>query len=207
VELAKSYDVKPTLFVTHQSIEIEKRIHEEDYEFGLHPNFENLLAGKNDKGNNSIEVIENLKKLYKKTNLIRSHSLTSSGRLKKIFHDSGFEIESSVLFFNTNTVPLPWREPTGIIQVPIVWEDDVWFGSDNRSIKEPLIRNDCLNVFTFHPIHLYLNTSSIKEYDSSKIFINDENELKKRRSKDMGTRDYYCLLMDKIFPFKCRKNE
>lgn len=193
LELAKRVGIRPTLFLTHHSPLCQEIFAEQKFEFGLHPNFEKLLSGDDSNGRNAGEVIDRLNQFFPGIKVIRSHSLTTSSRLKAIFKKNNFEIESSFVTQQTGkTFPNFWDEWTGLRQVPITWEDDVWFSSNKSqtgfSIKE-IVRKDVLNVLTFHPIHLYLNTVDQAHYERSKPWIADSaNLIKCRLKSDIGVR-------------------
>ena len=194
--LAHKLGIKPTLFLTHDSPLLKKIFRENNYEFGLHPNFEKLLNGDASNGRNSVEVLKKLTQCYSGIKIIRSHSLTTSSRLKALFQKNGFLIESSFISHGTKKkFPNFWKEYSGLLHVPITWEDDVWFTLND---KDPIIhlpkilQSEKLNVLTFHPIHLYLNTTDIRHYEKSRKFLNNPEELiKLRDTKNIGVRSIF----------------
>ena len=196
LKLAYECGVNPTLFLTHQSPLLEKIFKEEKYEFGLHPNFEKLLDGDNSNGSNSADVLDRLIKHFPNVDIVRSHSLTTSSRLKALFKSKNFSFESSFITHGTNgKFPNFWREWNDMVHVPITWEDDVWFtleGSEISAHPSNVLRPDMLNVLTFHPVHLFLNTTDEAHYNSSReVFSEPEKLIKLRKDKEFGVRDIF----------------
>lgn len=181
LSLANEYGVNPALFITHDSPRVRKIFEEGQNEFGLHPNFERLLEGCDANGENSELVLERLTSKFPNLKLIRSHSLTTSSRLKMLFKNYGFLIESSFITHGTNVdFPKFWIDFFGLTQVPITWEDDLWFASNkyyDNPITSEILRPETINVLTFHPIHIYLNTVSSMHYLKAKSFQHDERVL------------------------------
>jgi hypothetical protein len=187
LNLAKEYGVNPALFVTHESPFIKKIFKEEKNEFGLHPNFERLLEGCDANGENSELVLERLTNKFPNLKLVRSHSLTTSSRLKMLFKKHGLLIESSFITHGSNVdFPKFWIDYFGLTQVPITWEDDLWFTSKkyyDNPITSEILRLDTINVLTFHPIHIYLNTINNNHYLKAKDFQHDEGVLINHRTE------------------------
>ena len=196
LSLAKDVGIDPTVFLTHNSPLQRNIFQKNEYEFGLHPNFEKLLSGDSSNGENSVNVLGRLTHLFPGLDIIRSHCLTTSSRLKSLFHQNNFLIESSLVTHGTNKqFPKLWQEWTGLVHVPITWEDDVWF-SLNEGYTNPctskVLQLDTLNVLTFHPIHIYLNTTDALHYEQAKEFINDPDKLIKfRRTSKIGVRSIF----------------
>lgn len=196
LNLAYKFGIYPTLFLTHNSPFINKIYSEQKHEFGLHPNFERLLDGSDSNGENSQIVLSNLIDHFPNLKLVRSHSLTTSSRLKSLFKENGFLIESSFITHGTNEkFPKFWRDWSGLAHVPITWEDDVWFSLGENyedPIKAKIIDSTSLNILTFHPIHLYLNTTNVDHYLRSKRFQNDPDLLIGQRARgEVGVRSVF----------------
>ena len=203
LQLASELGVRPTLFLTHNSALIRNLFSEGQYEFGLHPNFERLLNGDSGNGLDAPDVLQRLMHEFPGVDVVRSHSLTTSSRLKALFKRNKFSIESSFITHGTNNIfPNFWYESSGMLHVPITWEDDVWFtleeGETNGNASK-ILRFDKLNVLTFHPIHLYLNTTDVAHYNASREFINNPDELSKRRKNgEFGVRTIFSNIANKL---------
>ncbi|BCB21370.1 hypothetical protein OCUBac02_42640 [Bosea sp. ANAM02] len=92
----------------------------------------------------------------------------------------------------------PWIDFTGIVQVPIRWEDDVHLL--DPTIGEPVAHLGKITPLTvdFHPIHLFLNTTSIAEYEHSRPIAQDPVVLRERRRApgSGGSRDHFLNLLE-----------
>ncbi len=194
--LASECGIKPTIFLTHESPLIHKIFKEKKYEFGLHPNFEKLLNGDDSNGLDAADVLNRLIHPFPNVDIVRSHCLTTSSRLKALFRSNNFSVESSFITHGTKRkFPNFWTEWTGITHVPITWEDDAWFTLEEGEIgarSSSILQFDMLNVLTFHPIHLFLNTTDAVHYNASKEFINNPKELIKfRKTEEFGVRKIF----------------
>jgi len=200
LSLLKKSSLKATFFATHYSPSLQEAEACNDVSIGLHPNFEKLLVGDVSNGKNSAEVLERLIRLYPAARFVRSHCLTSSSRLKQLFFDTGFVVESSTILQDVTTIPLPWKEFCGLTQVPITWEDDVWLSKRKESESGWIgaIRQDALNVINFHPIHIYLNSSNLDLYESTREYHRDSERLISFRSVDFGVRDVFLEVLAEL---------
>ena len=69
----------------------------------------------------------------------------------------------------------PFWVVKGIVELPIFCGDLAylsWRGS-NVSLDTMAMEDDGLRIFTFHPIHVFLNTESIEHYERAKAFYHD----------------------------------
>lgn len=198
-ELLKDYDLKYTIFLTHQSEFLNKIFNEKNISFGLHPNFDNLLNGNFSNGETANEVLEKLIDIYPGCNVIRSHTLTRSSRLSQLFKSKNFSVESNYLMHNLDNIPLPWLDFTGMIQAPISWEDDCWLAQPYsiNGIKD-IIKQNQLNIINIHPIHVYLNSNNINHYNSCRDKHRDSNELINFRYKGFGVRSILIDLLENL---------
>ena len=87
-----------------------------------------------------------------------------------------------------------------IIRLPYNWEDDVHFmyKNDFSNFGLDLVKK-CLNVFDFHPIHVFLNTDTESTYINAKEYYHNPDQLVKcRNTTNTGTRDALIRLLKKI---------
>lgn len=166
-EIVASHGVAATWFVTHPTPVLRDIAATPRQELGIHPNFNPLLegAGKGDPAG----IISRLREIVPDPSSVRSHSLTRSSRLASLFHAHGLTHESNYLLPPSLGEALrPWRDFFGLVQVPIRWEDDVRLL--DASLGEPVEHHGRLSplVVDFHPIHVFLNTTSIVEYKAAR---------------------------------------
>jgi hypothetical protein len=117
--------------------------------------------------------------------------------LFETFRDFGFEYEA-----NTNLPYWENIEPytlwNGLVKVLHNFEDDVHY-MYGHSFEDAIIDlfSDKLNVFSMHPIHIFLNTECAATYTVAKKHYKDPKELLKfRNTKKQGTRDLLIKLLE-----------
>lgn len=189
--LFEAHQVKCTLFVTHES-EVIKQCNRDLFEIAIHPNFNNKLFANDQR--TPAEIVKELLDIYPETVGVRSHSMTQSSVLLKLFADAGLQYDSNQ-FLPYQPVK-PYKCWTGLTRIPYNWEDDVHFTYGYSFEKDGFADDEGLRIYDFHPIHVFLNTDSIKRYENAKVFYHQVLELKKFvNNKEFGTRD---LLMKKL---------
>lgn len=187
--------VAATWFVTHATSVLADIRATPGQELGLHPNFNPLLEGADGSAKDTLQKIH---AVVPEARSVRSHSLTRSSRLAAMFREQGMTHESNYF------VPpcageriAPWRDFTGLLQVPIRWEDDVRLL--DPTIGEPSHHLGKLLPLTvdFHPIHVFLNTTTMTEYNDAKPFSRDPVSLlaRRRAAGSGGSRDRLIALL------------
>jgi hypothetical protein len=137
---------------------------------------------------------------------IRSHCLTSSSRLTQLFAANGLTHESNLLLPPTRGPDLmPWTDVHGLVQVPIRWEDDIRLL--DASLGEPASWVGKLDLLTvdFHPIHLFLNSVDLADYEDARADFGDPARLlgRRRPAGSGGCRDRFQALMQKAAAIDC----
>lgn len=162
-------NIRSTWFVTHDSPSIRKIIEMKDlFEIGLHPNF----LPTSTHGKNEDEVMNYFSKFIPNTKLIRTHALfQSTVLLRNLIQNYKIEIDVSLLLPHTvnlepHYVYLGENLPK-LIRVPYFWEDDIEMYNPKKSWNlDPTWFNlKGLKIFDFHPIHIYLNSNDMKNYE------------------------------------------
>ena len=94
----------------------------------------------------------------------------------------------------------PFMKYPGILEIPISFEDDLYFSNPSKTFKinELHLNPKKLFIFNFHPIHIYLNTNSMQHYQKSKMYSHNSDKLKLCRSNKRGTRDLLIELLEYI---------
>ena len=163
----KNYNLKATFFVTHKS-KLINSLDKKNYEVSLHPNFL-----KNNKLDFSHFLY--LKRKYPKSLGMRSHKLFFSSELLPKLEKQNIFYESNI-FLNNHSNLHPVKRSNKIISIPFNWSDDKhieinkYFNINSFPIKN----NYGLNVFNFHPIHIFLNTKNLNHYLKSKKYFNSK---------------------------------
>lgn len=194
VELFNRYEVPCTLFATHRS-EALLECDRSRFEIGLHPNFNSLLRGE---GGDPDCILDELIAYYPKARAIRSHSLTQNGWLLTKFKEKGMLYELNH-FLPYHSPIKPFMLWCGLLRIPFNWEDDYHFALnysfDNSRID---LNSTGLNIFNFHPIHVYLNSERIDRFLAVKQNMADIDLLLQHRNKGpvKGTRDILVDLLE-----------
>lgn len=201
IDLVEKADVSCTWFVTHRTPLLERLRANPKFELGIHPNFNWLLAGDYRNGYDVREVVERLLEIVPEAKSVRSHSMMQSSVILEIFAELGLSHDVNCFIPTIVHVETkPWRLWSGMVRVPYHWEDDLTCLYMDRQIIVPGI-NDTLErnsfcTFDFHPIHIFLNTESIRRYKVAKAFYHDPESLVAYRNPGRGTRTWFIELLD-----------
>lgn len=166
----KAAHIKATFFATHES-QLLADLDEAQFEVGLHPNFNNANG-------NYSEPIETLKRLYPQAKGGRSHSLFVSSHILQLYVDYGLKYESNI-FLQLHEGLHPVTRFEDFISIPFYWSDDKHislrtpFELEHLSLETP-----GLKVLNFHPMHVFMNTSSDEHYESYKAHYQNPARLK-----------------------------
>ncbi len=191
VGLLEEYGVAGTFFATHRSALLETLARGGRHEVGIHPNFNPLLTGK---VGDYKHVMDELLGMYPGAVGMRSHSLAHSCPILIYAMEKGIRYDSNIYVpFGKNVTPFDYF---GLTRIPYNWEDDgQWFArrdftDSGVDLKAPM------NVFSFHPIHVYLNTATQEMYDDAKhLYQLPEQLIQRRNTRTAGTRDLLVQLL------------
>lgn len=194
--LVSKYSVETTWFVTHETDMLRMLILDKRVELGVHPNFNDLIAGKVGEGETSNLVIRKSRELVPTATAIRSHSLTQSERLVDQFLDNGFErICNLFIPYQYNMQVSPYYLWRNAIIVPHRFQDNASLRI-SENLPESQSLNVGLHVFDFHPIHVFLNTESLDRYERTRPIHQNPKELIKHRYAGYGTRNRLIQLLE-----------
>jgi len=187
--------VKATWYVTHQSPILETLRSNKLFELGIHPNF--LISST--QGDSLRSVLTNLKKIVPEATTVRTHSLIQSIPLISEFHKFGIENDVSVLLPRTNGLSPHFSKYFKLIRFPYYWQDDIAMAEEeNWEISSIDYQENGLKIFDFHPIHIYLNSKTMMNYniikESNLSLLTPKNAEKFINKNSSGT----FTLFDKI---------
>lgn len=180
------YGINVTFFCTHKiNLESIKK-----HELAIHPNF---IKGKADQ-----DTIQELMEIYPGAKGSRSHGLYLHGGLFDVYNKYGLEYDSNYFLPDHNVNP--FFIVNGIVELPMIFTDDALHLVNSKSydIKKYLEERKGLKIFTFHPIHVFLNTKTDAEYQRAKPYLQKPTMLKKFRNRDKGTNDILIELLDYV---------
>ncbi len=198
--------VKATWFATHQSPSIENLISEKDlFEVGVHPNF---FHGSS-QGGDPREVMTTLKQWFPDAQIVRAHSLYQSEKhLQMMCEEFNIKIDCSIFLKDTdNVTPHTIRyseKGEALVRVPHVFQDNMHI-LDNLGVSKlkKKFMKPGLKVLNFHPVHLVLNSSSLRNYNLIKeSYV--INKLKKENiqqyiEKKDGVLSFYKEIINELY--------
>lgn len=192
LNLFAKHNVACTIFATHDT-PVLKNLNDSLFEIAIHPNFNpNLLNGK---GKDARQIVLELMEIFPDAKGVRSHSMTQSTPLLGVFSECKLNYDSNHFLPYWPDIR-PFRLWNGLVRMPYNWEDDIHFLYGNSFDDSKISLNNNLNIFDFHPIHLFLNTDCEQTYLNAKPFGNHVEELKKYENKNKsGSRDLLIQLM------------
>lgn len=166
LELLKQYNVKATFFATHDS-QLLKSLTAEQFEIGLHPNFSPTGKEFND------TALDELKCLYPQAVGTRSHTLLFGSRVLEQCHKNELRYESNI-YLHKHLNLHPVIRSRHVLSIPFNWSDDkhIELQSPYELSSLPDLDNPGLNVFNFHPVHVFLNTEDYSRYENAKVEFN-----------------------------------
>ena len=203
-ELLIAKKVKATWFVTHQSAAIERLSkHEDLFELGIHPNF---MVGSSH-GSTPKEVLEHCLKVVPNAKSMRTHGLLdSTNQLREVLMYTNIEIDLSIYLQDYPKVEpfsYTWRNQK-ITRIPFIWEDDLLLERDNIKVEiEYLNGYTGFAIADFHPVHIYLNSHNMNNYNSLKSDVNDlknasKSVVEKYRSEQHGIGNLFQETVDQL---------
>lgn len=193
INLLNEEKIKATFFITNNSQIIKKLRENKLFEIGIHPNF----FPKSTQGSNENSILNNLKQIVPEAKSIRTHGLFQSTPLLKKFQEYGIENDLSLFLQNTPNIVPHYSKFFNLFRFPYFWEDDVAITEKiNWSFDDPMYHVNGLKIFNFHPIHVFLNSRYMENYENLKKDIglgqlNEENIKNYVNQSDVGVKSYF----------------
>lgn len=198
LEIVELAGVKATFFVTHNSPIIDWMRANDKIEIGLHPNFDPLLRGEG--AESARDILLRLTAALPGLKVLRSHAMTTSGRWLDVYREVGVTHLSNYLMFGDRNIH-PFRQLNGLIEAPVYFADDgmlyqrakdgVTFDVD----RDLGAASNGLQVYNFHPIHVFLNSESLDRYEAARPFAGVPESLRKMRFTGHGARTWLNSLL------------
>lgn len=168
-------EVKPTLFVTHESAVIESNFQSGHIERGIHPNF----LSNSSHGDSFREIIETCVKFAPESFGFRSHRLFDVTDITHMLkNDFGYKYVSNLgTVLQTNLFPI--LHESGLVHIPIFFEDGTHlYNHLDLNFKKylDLFTTPGIKVISFHPMNFVFNSPNM-------VFM--------RQIKDSLTREEY----------------
>lgn len=185
-----SFDVKPTLFLTHRSEAIAQHLALGKIEVGVHPNF---LPGSSH-GTDISSVIDHVLSIAPGSKCFRSHCFMDGTPIMLAMRQRGILYDSNSCEFLQSPLN-PVQHWSGVLRFPVFWEDDInWRvgrGWDFNDLKASFDRPG-LKIINVHPFNFALNIATQAEYDDLKHHAPNltRDVMLELRNKGSGTRSF-----------------
>lgn len=200
ISIFEKYSAKCTFFSTHHS-EVLASCNKKLFEVAVHPDFSRVFGGNSEKS--IYDILDEILDIHPNAQGIRTHHLIESIELLDTYAAKKLTYESSILLpYMDNLRPFTlWN---GLVRIPFNWEDDVhWSYGYSFDTVEFVQSDDELNIFNFHPIHIYLNTENKYRYYEAKKHYSHPAKLKSLKNNEIkGTRDFLILILEKCREMK-----
>lgn len=216
LDIIEKENVAATIFITHDTPLLGRMRENPNIELAVHPNF--VPYGESYPTNMTFleygrERLLKLKELVPEATTLRAHGLTQNTRLLDIIKEFGYQRESNLLLTLSSGLNIkPFYHWNGLLRVPYFWEDDIHCVEMQNGVYdswdfEPFIYSNCLKIFDFHPIHVFLNTEELWRYEKARDYFHNPGALADmQNTAQTGDRDFLLGLIDagkkKGFAFK-----
>ena len=190
VQLLEQYKINSTFFITNK-IDFSKL---KKHELAIHPYFKTVLSQEKVL-RKTLEILPS-----KKSKGIRSHTLYNNSNLIGSYKKYGIEYDSNFFIPNAKEPKPFFFEWTNVLEIPIFFIDNGYVFTNNKFILNKInLTNNGVKVFCFHPFHIFMNTSSNKEYNNlKKNYKNFEHLSTKRQLTKKGVRSLFIELLEFI---------
>ena len=184
LQLLADHGVDATLFMTNKT-----GVDTGNHEIALHPNYTSMDLERH--------FCERLNE-FPEAKGVRSHSLFFSERLRAIYHKYNMEYQSNQMMYGVPDIKPYMFSPTAL-EIPVFFMDTFNYTMTGESAAfnaDGILNNNGLKVFDFHPIHIFMNTSSFAHYDQFKQYYRDDKNLPEfKNTKIPGIRDWFIDLL------------
>jgi len=180
LKLLREAGAQAQFFLTHATPALE-RIRAEGHALGLHPNLLPHLRGASESG--AEETLARLHELAPEAKAVRSHGLVRGSWLSQLFLRRGFTHEANLYVpWRSGASCAPFEHPPGLVQVAHDWGDYSHVSSGGATALDDYLARPGPHVLTFHPIHLFLNSTTLAHYDQAKVHTKDGDRLAAERA-------------------------
>jgi hypothetical protein len=196
-DLLKKYHVKATWFATHASEQLRKVSELSGlFELGIHPNF---LRGSTH-GDTEEAVFRHLLNIIPEAKAMRTHSLYQSTPLLSSAIDYGIHVDLSLLLPRASHLQphALFFKAKRLIRLPTFWEDDVEMTNPMGCLdflKSNVVGIPGLKIFSFHPIHILLNSATLDSYEKLKkdgyLATKTLRQVEPYTNMSIGTRTFF----------------
>lgn len=198
--LLRQHRIRSTWFVTHASPAIDALADEPDlFELGIHPNF----LPSSSHGETHDEVLDYCRSIVPGAVSCRTHALAQSAPILDALIRHNVAIDVSLFLPDaTHLTPTLYHSACGdLFRTPFFWEDCCESHRERPrwELKEIDVDSPGLKIFSFHPMHLFLNSESMARYrrltgTHSPLSELDEDQLRPLVNQGLGARSLFLEL-------------
>ncbi len=162
--------VRATWFVTHDSRATRRLADEAElFEVGIHPNFHPGSSH----GSEMRGVLDHCLAIAPEARSMRTHGLWHSSHLiDTVVSHTPITCDVSLFVPGASNVrPLVYERPArDLVRLPYVWEDDYELERRYPDWQADRLTSSApgLKVLDFHPVHIFLNSTSMSGYEQVK---------------------------------------
>jgi peptidoglycan/xylan/chitin deacetylase (PgdA/CDA1 family) len=201
LDILEERSIGATFFATHKSPVLSRIRNNTLMELGIHPNFNKALSGEENKS--YLQIIDEILQVVPGAISERAHALTQNSLISLELKQRGIMYDLNVYIpLSANIAIKPFFAPSGILTVPFFFEDDVYFFPVPRlehSVEDYFAAN-CIKVFNFHPIHVFLNSNTRDVYERAKKLLNSDSStfalMKLKNTEKFGAGDFLLNIID-----------
>ena len=202
INLVEKNNIKSTLFITHETLLLEKLKNSKYFEIGIHPN---INEGSTQMGVDDDEKIRILCSYSGSSQSNKFHLLGYNFNALNLLKNNGIEFDCSMLYYGTPYLLPTYHADSNLVLAPYFWED-----GHSHSMKVKIsfnmvdIESPGLKIFNFHPLDLYFNTFGIEHRYSIKNLSNHVSDLTEESTQHLlnekiyGSRNYFLDLVNHI---------
>lgn len=198
LDLVETAGVKVCVFVTHDTPMLVRLRRSPHVELAIHPNFNPLVAGTG-AGRSPADVIRELSDIVPNANVLRSHSMTTSGRWLGMYKDAGIRYLSNYFMYGVPAI-VPFHQLNGLVEIPVYFADDAYLYLNDKPDRPEIPMGQLttadaagIRVYNFHPIHVAGNNRSYKAYSGRTS--NGATQARDAHDSRPGARDILCDLI------------
>ncbi len=167
--LAARYDVRATVFVTHDSAAIRRATAAGAVELGVHPNFHQPSSH----GRTTDEVIDYVCRLAPGARAVRCHRHITDAVIEAALARHGLDLDSNTCRHLSPSIA-PIRLASGLLRMPVFFEDDFqWMAGHGWAFSDHAgaFFSPGLKILNFHPFFVALNCPDAAFYARHKSLI------------------------------------
>lgn len=184
LDFLKEHNARGTFFITNNCEKSIKRMRDEGHELAIHPNLRDNLKGSSV---HFAKVIDDLLAFVPDAKGVRFHSLAYGNDVLEYCASAGLLYDSSI--YCPHIIP-PYKDYCNIKRIHFHWADShaLLESKDLYSESKKELSENC--VLIFHPVHIYINTRTISDYELYKIRKDPPYVAAESQTK-YGVRDFF----------------